>query len=70
MEKNIDATAYENNLNQDVNIPSIKKIFDRNNKNELRPIIIKESLNWLPFLISWSSLQTGQIMIKDFYRHF
>ena len=54
--KNIDATAYENNLNQDVNIPSIKKIFDRNNKNELRPIIIKESLNWLPFLISWSSL--------------
>ena len=23
--KNVDAAAYENNLNQDINIPSIKK---------------------------------------------
>ena len=43
-------TAYENNLNQDVKIPSIKKTCYRNNKPEYWPTIIKESLNWLPFI--------------------
>ena len=49
MGKNVDAAAYENNLNQDVKIPSIKKKIDRNNKTEYWPTSIKESLNWLPF---------------------
>ena len=31
--QNIDADSYENNLNQDVKLPSIKKGFDRNDKN-------------------------------------
>ena len=49
--QNINATAYENNLNQDVKIPSIKKKY-RNNKNEYWPTRIKESINWLHFYIS------------------
>ena len=43
------AAYYENNLNQDVKIPSIKKKIDRNNKTEYYPTRTKESLNWLPF---------------------
>ena len=42
-------TAYENNLNQDVKIPSIKKTFYRNDKTEYRPTSIKEILKWLLF---------------------
>ena len=57
--QNVDAAAYENNLNQDVKIPSIKKKIDRNNKPEYWPTSIKESLNWLPFLIPRISLQIG-----------
>ena len=47
--QNIDAAAYENNLNKDVNIPSIKKKIDRNNKTEYWPTSKKESINWLLF---------------------
>ena len=47
--KNIDAAAYEKNLNQDVNIPWINKKIDCNDKTEYWPTSIKESLNWLPF---------------------
>ena len=50
MKQNIDAAAYENNINQDVKIPSTKKKKDRNNKPEYWPTSIKEILNWLPFL--------------------
>ena len=32
--KNLDAAAYEKNTNQDVNIPSIKKKIDPNDKTE------------------------------------
>ena len=39
--QNINAAAYENNLNTDVKIPSIKKKIDRNNKNEYWPTSIK-----------------------------
>ena len=39
---------------------------DRNDKTEYWPTIIKESLNWLPFYISWSSMNTGYIMIIFF----
>ena len=46
---NLYASAYENNLNQDVKIPPIKKNIDCNEKNEKPPTIIKEILNWLPF---------------------
>ena len=49
--QNIDAAAYEKNLNRDVKIPSIKKKIDRNDKTEYCPTSIKESLNWLPFYI-------------------
>ena len=49
LKQNLDAAAYEKNLNQDVKIPSIKKKIDRNNKTEYWPTSIKESLNWLPF---------------------
>ena len=57
--KYIDAAAYEKNLYKDVKLPSIKKKIDRNDKTEYWPNIIKESLHWLLFYISWSSLQTG-----------
>ena len=43
--KNIDTTAYENNLNQDVKIPPIKKKNYCNEKTECWPTSIKESLN-------------------------
>ena len=46
--QNVDAIAYENNINQDVRIPSIKKTFDRNNNLEYWPTSIKEILKWLP----------------------
>ena len=49
--QNIDAAAYEKNLYQDLKLPSIKKKIDRNDKIEYWPTSIKESLNWLPFLI-------------------
>ena len=48
--QNIDAAAYKKNLNKDVKIPSIKKTIDCNDKTEYWKKIIKESLNWLPFL--------------------
>ena len=48
--QNLDAAAYEKNLNQDVKIPSIKENIDCNNKTEYWPKSIEESLNWLPFL--------------------
>ena len=47
--QNLDAADYENNLNQDVKIQSIKKKIDYNDKTEYWPKIIKESINWLPF---------------------
>ena len=50
LKQNLDAAAYEKNLNQDVKIPSIKKKIDRNNKTEYWPTSIKESLSWLSFL--------------------
>ena len=62
--KNIDAAAYENNLYKDEKLPSIKKRIDRNDKTEYWPIIIVEISIGCLFLISWISLQTGQIMIK------
>ena len=37
----IDVSAYENNLNQDVNITSIQKQIDRNDKTEYWPTSIK-----------------------------
>ena len=48
--QNIDAAAYEKNLNQDVKIPSFKKTIDHIDKNKYRPTTIKESINWLPIL--------------------
>ena len=48
--QNIDTATYEKNMNQDVNLPSIKKKIDCNNKTEYWPTSIKESLNCLPFL--------------------
>ena len=39
--QNLDAAAYETNLNQDVNIPSIKKQIDRNDKTKYWPTSIK-----------------------------
>ena len=48
--QNLDAAAYETNLNQDVNIPSIKKQIDRNDKTKYWPTSIKEIIDWLPFL--------------------
>ena len=56
--KNIDAAVYGKNLNQDVKIPQIKKQVDRNNKTEYWPTTKKEKINWLPFNLSLSSLQT------------
>ena len=47
--KNIDAAAYEKNINQDVKLPSTKKQIDRNDKTEYWPTSIKESLDWLLF---------------------
>ena len=39
--QNLDAALYENNLNNDVNLPSINKKIDRNDKNEYWPTSIK-----------------------------
>ena len=33
-----------------LNLPSIKKTIDRNDKTQYCPKIIEESINWLPFL--------------------
>ena len=41
------AAAYENDINKDVKITSIRKN-DHNDKTEYRPTSIKEILNWLP----------------------
>ena len=38
---NLDNASYEKNLNQDVNIPSVKKNIARNNKTEYWPTIVK-----------------------------
>ena len=46
----LDAASYENNLNQDIKIPSIKKTFDCYNKPEYWPTSIKESLNGYLFI--------------------
>ena len=67
--QNIDTAAYDNNINQDVKIPSIKREIDRNNKNEYWPTSIKEILHWLPFLdIMKFTADRIKNYIK-FYRH-
>ena len=38
---NIDPAAYENNMNQDVKLPSIKEKIDHNDKTEYWPTSIK-----------------------------
>ena len=49
LKQNIDADAYEEKINQDVKLPSKKKIIDRYDKTEYCPTSIKEGLNWFPF---------------------
>ena len=57
------------NIIQDVNIPSIKKKIDRNDKTEYCPTSIKESINWLPFfdIIEFTSDRIDKD--KNSYRH-
>ena len=43
--QNMDASSYEENVNQEFKIPSIEKTIDRNAKTEKWPTSIKESLN-------------------------
>ena len=62
-EQNLDAYDYEKQSNKDVKI-STKKKTDRKDKTKYWPTSIEESLNWLPFLISWSSLQIVQRVIE------
>ena len=58
------AADYGNNLNQDVNIPSVKKKVDCNDKTRYCPTSIKESLNWLHFCYNEIHCRYGREIIK------
>ena len=57
--QNLDADTYGKRKPRCKSTIKEDKMFDRNNKTEYWPTIIKEGLKWIHFLISQSLLQTG-----------
>ena len=67
--KNIDATDYENKLQKDVKLPSIKKKIDCNDNTEYWPKSIVGTLNGLHFLditeFTADKIDNGKIVLPS-----
>ena len=57
---NIDAAAYEINIDAKMSKPSEKKEIDRHDSDFYWPITIKDTIRWFPFLIIME--HTGNIL--------